>query len=107
MYRIIAYHGKGNNSQVKNDLRLLWNSVKELTSHGKVQHIYCFQVVHDNNSTFRLRRKGRGGGELNLLLILQYGDNVAAKLALSTRSTRQASQTYNYVDYWFYVRENN
>ena len=91
MYRIIAYHGKGKNRQVKNDLRLFWDSVRGLTSHGRVQHIYCFQAVSDKKGAY-------------LLVVLQYGDNVATKLALHGK-LKLASQLHNHVDFWFYIRD--
>ena len=93
MYRIIAYHGKGQHSEIQNDLRLLWDSLRNFARHRKLQHIYCFQAVRDKK-------------EANLLLIVQYADNVAAKLALPNE-TRHTLQIHNHVDYWFYVRENN
>jgi len=91
MYRIIAYHGKGKDEEVEHDLNLLWDSLRHFAYHRKIQHIYCFQAVRD-------------GEEANLLLVVRYRDNVAAKLALPNEA-RRALQTHNHVDYWFYVRE--
>lgn len=93
MYRVIAYHGKGKDQELEHDLRLLWKSLCDFAKCRKLQHIYCFQAVRD-------------GEEVNLLLVVQYHDNVAAKLALPTRLARQASQTHSHMDYWFYVRDN-
>lgn len=93
MYRVIAYQGKGRNGEVENDLKLLWDSLRNFAKCRKLQHVYCFQAV-------------RGEKEANLLLVVQYRDNVAAKLALPNE-TRHASQIRNHVDYWFYNREGN
>ena len=93
MYRIIAYHGKERNNEVEKDLGLLWDSLSNFAKQREIEHIYCFQAVRD-------------GEEANLLLVVQYRDNVAAKLALPNEA-RRALQTHNHVDYWFYVREDN
>ena len=93
MYHVIAYHGKGNKSEVKNDLRLLWDSLSIFAKSRTLQHIYCFQTVED----------GKGA---DTFIVVQYDDNVVAKLALPNE-TERALQTHNHVDYWFYVRERN
>jgi len=91
MYRIIAYHGKGNNKELEKDLRLLWGGFREFLRHRLINHVYCFQSVSE--------KKGA-----ELIFILQYGDNVATKLALHGKP-KLASQLRNHVDYWFYVRD--
>ncbi len=116
MYRVIAYHGKGKNQEVEHDLRLLWESLCDFARSRDLRHIYCFQTVHDNNSPSPHGGEGRrapypseasgmgGEWEVNLWLVLQYDDNVAAKLALPHEAER-ALQLRNHVDYWFYARE--
>lgn len=91
MYRVIAYHGKGNNKELEGDLRLLWGGFREFLKHRLINHVYCFQSVSEK----------RGA---DLILILQYGDNVATKLA-SRGKPKLASQLRNHVDYWFYMRD--
>ena len=110
MYRIVAYHGKGDNKELEGDLRLLWGGFREFLKHRLISHVYCFQSVSDKNIPLTLlplpngERVGVRGKEANLLLLVQYGDNVATKLALDGKA-KQASQLRNHVDYWFYVRE--
>ena len=94
MYRIIAYHGKGKEQELEHDLKLLWDSLRHFVLHRQIQHVYCFQAVRGLASK----------NEASLFLVLQYGDNVAAKIA-SRGKMKLASQIRNRVDYWFYVRE--
>jgi len=77
MYRIVAYHGKGDNKELEGDLRLLWGGFREFLRHRLINHVYCFQSVSEKSGA-------------DLILILQYNDNVATKLALDGKA-KQAS----------------
>jgi len=93
MYRIVAYHGKSRNGEVEHDLKLLWDGLRKFAMCRHIQHIYCLQTVSERH-------------EVNLVLLVQYGDDVATKLVLHGKP-KLASQMRNHVDYWFYNREGN
>ena len=75
MYRVIAYHGTGERSEMQHDLQALWCNLRHFSETINVKHIYCFQEMNENKET-------------NLLLVLQYGNMMEER-----------------VDYWFYLRE--
>lgn len=112
MYRIVAYHGKSRNGEVERDLKLLWDGLRKFALYRHIQHIYCFQAVQGLalNKTLFKAKPWTGEVEKNkpistdLLLVLQYGDNIATKLALHGKP-KLASQIRNHVDYWLYVRD--
>ena len=91
MYRVVAYHGKSRNGEVEQDLKLLWDGLRKFAMQRHIQHIYCLQTVSERH-------------EANLVLLVQYGDDVAAKLALHGKP-KLASQIRDHVDYWFYHRQ--
>ena len=86
MYRVIAYHGTGERSEVQHDLQALWCNLRHFANIITLKHIYCFQAMDKDK-------------EVNLLLVIQY--------ASKTESQRRGLvlEANKDVDYWFYVRE--
>jgi hypothetical protein len=87
MYRVIAYQGKGKETDVNNDLRLLWDSLRCFLSSQSIQHIYCFQSVED--------KKGA-----SLFLVVKYGVS-------EDKSSYEDLSSDASIDYWFYRRGGN
>ena len=98
MYHVIAYHGKGKNREVEHDLRLLWDSLRNFAKRRNIHHVYCFQAVNE-------------GRETNLLLVVQYEDNVGARFIapepdkFGSINRTPTISSRECVDYWFFIRE--
>ena len=96
MYRVIAYHGKGSKKEIADDLRLLWEELRNFAGSRELQHVYCFQSVKDTKGA-------------DVLMIVNYRDGVGSGDE-SRQKTRGSAPditspaVQERVDYWFYVR---
>ena len=130
MYRVIVYHGKGNESEVANDLCLLWDRLRDFAATRKIHHVYCFQALKEAEVLDSLRPSTRFAcsglpmgrspeqdsssevgkdvrpKEAHLFLVLQYADDVAAaSYPAQDIKHHKMAHLPGRVDYWFYVRE--
>lgn len=84
MFRVIAYHGKGN-KEVRKDLALLYEGLRDFSDARVIRHLYFFQSLRNKN-------------EITFLMVIQYIDNNDAvnKLHVNDKD----------INYWFYIRKN-